>query len=128
MNLGVGEEPDGVHLAQLLPFLRMVTAISIIDSDGREDVITLKATPILEEDELIVQECMIEINGQLLHRFIRVRNNSAQLALLIDLKGLPMRWGDFFKSDLYAFLPLKSQLGCGIGVSNRFQVDPVELI
>jgi len=123
LNPGMGDEPTEDRLAQLLPFLRMITAISIIGSDGRENVITRKTTRILEDDRFTVQDCLIEINEQLIHRLIRVQNNSAQLAMLVDSKGLPIRWTDFFESDLYAFLPLKSQLGCGIAVSHRFQVQ-----
>lgn len=118
-----GGEPDENRLAQLLPFLRKITFLSISDENSRENVITIKNTIISKEDGLMVEECLVVIDEQPAYRLIRVRNNSAQIAMLIDSAGLPIHWKEFFENDLYAFLPLKSRLGCGIGVSHHFQVQ-----
>lgn len=123
LNPDAGEEPDANGLAQLLPFLRKIASVRVTDPNGNEDVVSRREKTILDGEEWTAQDCVIEINGKPSHRFVRVRNNSAQLAMLIDSKGLPALWDDFSDNDLYAFLPLKSRLGCGIGISHRFQVQ-----
>jgi hypothetical protein len=117
----VGLEAD--RLARLLPFLRQTKRISIVSTDGAEETVAIKETMALESKEWVVQECFVEINSRPFLRFVRVRSGSAQMAMLIDSKNFPVRWDDFFPNDLCVFLPLKSRLGCGIGISNRFQVQ-----
>lgn len=123
MNSGVGEKPDAKCIAQLLPFLRKIKNIKIIDNNKSEDVVSLKPKMFIEGEGWTVEDCAIEINGRLSCRFLRVRSGSAQLAMQIDSKDFPTSWGDFFRNDFYISLPLKSHLGCGIGISNRFKVQ-----
>jgi len=121
LNSSTGEYPDANRLAQLLPFLRKIKSIRIVDIHGNEDIVRLKEMP--EDEGCSVKECTVEISGQSSCRFIKVSNGTAQMAMLIDSKGFPTNWSNFFSNDFYIALPLKSHLGCGVGISNNFKVQ-----
>ena len=58
-------------------------------------------------------------------RLLRVRHDGheGQLGLLLGGDRLPVAWSDVFDSDVFAVLPLRVRLGCGVGVSNLFEVQ-----
>ncbi len=53
----------------------------------------------------------------------RSLEHAGQLALLLTGEGASARWRDAFGYDLFAGLPLKAELGCGVAVSHRFEVQ-----
>ena len=54
---------------------------------------------------------------------VRHPNHDGQLAVLLAADGLPVAWTETFDSDVFAVLPLRVNLGCGVGVSNLFEVQ-----
>ena len=59
-------------------------------------------------------------------RFLRVRHpdHEGQLGVLLAPDDqLPVAWTEAFDSDVFSVLPLRVKLGCGVGVSNLFEVQ-----
>jgi hypothetical protein len=58
-------------------------------------------------------------------RFLRARHfdHAGQLAVFLGSDGLPAAWNEGFDADIFAVLPLRAALGCGVGVSNLFEVQ-----
>src|SRR5207249_3231765 len=58
-------------------------------------------------------------------RLLRVRHKEreGQLGLLLGDDELPVAWNDAFPSDVFAVLPLRVVLGCGVGVSHLFEIQ-----
>lgn len=145
LRQGVLEPADdfGQHALCLLPFLSRIQEISIRQTDGTE----AKATrfpetagqhgipgAVAKQVTLSVLESGREREPRVIH-VIRVwhTGHAGQLAMLLASDGLPAPWHDAFSRrgldgqsvpcDFYAVLPLKSDLGCGIAVSHRFEVQ-----
>lgn len=120
---------QGVRLADLLPFLRKITSIDLINKDER----LIKMEVMVEESSEIAENMLIEkvvISGVINIRggkisFIRCRHkeHQGQIALYIDSENLPAHWRDRFASDIYVALPLRVNLGCGISVSHLFDLQ-----
>jgi len=123
LNANAEKRLDVNRLAQLLPFLRKIEKLRVTDTNGNQDIVVLKEKTIIEDQDWSTRDCIIEINERPLCRFVKVRSGSSQLAMLVDTKHIPAKWDEFSDNDLYAFLPLKSRLGCGIGISHQFHVQ-----
>ena len=129
---GVSEEHDqtGERLVNLMPFLRQVVELELKNSNGsiRRIGLNHRINSSLPEKQITVE--WVELAeadhvraGKV--TFFRVRNQvkPAQLGLYIDPEGLPAHWESGFKSDIYAVLPLRTHLGCGLGVSHLFELQ-----
>lgn len=125
------EERDGErgHYANLLPFLRNVGELRIEHSDGTAlDLKTtsrkvLHTTEGYEVDRLTISHTT-HASGRTV-RLLRVRhcNHDGQLGLLLGSDGLPVAWNDAFEFDVFAVLPLRVHLDCGVGISNLFELQ-----
>jgi hypothetical protein len=132
---------SGQHALSLLPFLRKTQQISISHADttlveaGVRDVNRLQAEG---SEDAVAEAVTITVSDGDARRdvlFLRVRHcdHAGQLAMLLASDGLPAPWSDGFSrtiasgqsstSDLYSALPLKSELGCGVAISHRFEVQ-----
>ena len=125
----------------LLPFLRQTKQISIAHSDTRAADATTRTVEELGRPLSkgpVVELVTIEVSDDGTSRnvrIIRVRstNHSGQLAMFLASDDLPASWSDGFTRtsgygqsstcDFYSALPLKSELGCGVAVSHRFDVQ-----
>jgi hypothetical protein len=125
------EERDGERgrFANLLPFLRHVDKVHLLHSDGtRLDLRVTSKTLLRTTKEYVVDQVFIEgarhVAGGTI-RFLRARQSGheGQLAVLLASDGLPVRWSEAFDADVFAVLPLRPRLGCGVGVSNHFEVQ-----
>ena len=125
------EERDGERgrYANLLPFLRNVQDLRVEYSDGTSLSLRTTSRRILHTTDGY-QADYVEIRGAT-HvlgdtiRLLRVRHDGheGQLGLLLGSDRLPVGWSDVFDSDVFAVLPLRVRLGCGLGVSNLFEVQ-----
>lgn len=130
---GVVEEtdPTGARLANLTPFLRHVREVSLKNSFC-ETVRTLRVDVVgaVGEDKAGIVVELVKISGVGVVRggeirMIRLRRAGSpeQLGIYISPDGLPSNWGDVFEKDIFAVLPLSIHLGCGLGVSNLFELQ-----
>ena len=128
---GAREERDGERgrYANLMPFLRNVEDLRVEYSDRTSLGLKTTARRMLRTTDGY-QVDHVEISGAT-HasgdtiRLLRVRHDGheGQLGLLLGGDGLPVAWRDVFDSDVFAVLPLRVRLGCGVGVSNLFEVQ-----
>jgi hypothetical protein len=125
------EERDSERgrFANLLPFLRQVDEVRIQQSDGNS--LELKVTSqgaLRTADEYLVDRVEVagasHVPGGVI-RLLRVRHprHERQLGVLLGPDGLPVAWTEALDSDVFAVLPLRVRLGCGVGVSNLFEVQ-----
>ena len=128
---GAPEERDSVRgrYANLLPFLRNVGDLRVEHSDGTSlDLKTTSRRMLCTTDGHQVDH--VEISG-VTHasggviRLLRGRHDGheGQLGVLLGSDRLPVAWSDVFDSDVFAVLPLRVRLSCGVGVSNLFEVQ-----
>lgn len=113
----------------MLPFLRNVGELGVEYSDGTS--LNLKTTlrRVLRTVEGYEVD-RIEISGAT-HmagdaiRLLRVRttHHAGQLGVLLGADGLPVAWSDVLAFDVFAVLPLRVHLDCGVGISNLFEVQ-----
>jgi len=133
LTKGVKEEmdPKGERLANLLPFLRNVNEIELRNSDGIssralkiETVVSGKTDDNGITVEIVRLAPVDYIRGREI-RMIRLRRDegSEQLGIYISPEGLPSHWEDAFEKDIFAVLPLSVHLGCGLAVSNLFDLQ-----
>lgn len=119
---------DTSRLLNLLPFLGMVRRLEF-RTDGTAPVeFAVDVKPPIAIGSMLVEQVTISspailCDGSL--RFIRCRsqNHAGQLALLLARDRNPARWDEVFDCDLFAVLPLKAKLRCGIAASHRFEVQ-----
>ena len=125
------EERDGERgrFANLLPFLRHIDMLHLLHADGsRFDLRVTSETLLRTATGYLVDRVSIEgarhVAGGTI-RFLRVRHrdHEGQLAVLLASDGLPIGWSEAFDADVFAVLPLRAKLGCGVGVSNLFEVQ-----
>jgi hypothetical protein len=131
-------ENAGQHALCLLPFLGRIREIGIRDVDGREakavcrsQVLLERGGAVAERVTLVVRENGTERESDVIR--VRHRDHVGQIAMYLASDKLPTAWRDAFSRtgpddqtlpcDLYAVLPLKSDLGCGAAVSHRFEVQ-----
>ena len=128
---GAREERDGERgrYANLLPFLRNIEDVRVEHSDGTLlDLKTTSRTVLRTTDGYQVDHVEIKganrASGDTI-RLLRVRHDGheGQLGVLLGGDKLPVTWSDAFDSDVFAVLPLRVRLGCGVGVSNLFEVQ-----
>lgn len=128
------------HALCLLPFLRQTEQISITHSDSRTAVATrsvleLRRSTADESVAEMITMSLSEDGARSTVRIIRIRNAShaGQIAMFLASDDLPVAWSDGFTRasgsgqsstcDFYSALPLKSELGCGVAVSHRFDMQ-----
>ena len=131
LTANAGEERDGEkgRYANLLPFLRHIDVLHIEHSDAT--TFDLRVTPkilLRTANEYVIDHVVITgarhvIGGTI--RFLRARHcdHGGQLAVLLASDGLPVAWSEAFDADVFAVLPLRAKLGCGVGISNHFEVQ-----
>lgn len=122
------EERDGERgsYADLLPFLRHIDVLHLEHSDGTRFNLHSTATNVLrtaagyEVDRVTLDR----IPGGTI-TFLRAKHSGhrGQLATLLGSDGLPVAWSEAFDADMFAVLPLRAKLGCGVAVSNLFEIQ-----
>jgi hypothetical protein len=125
------EERDGEkgHFANLLPFLRHIDMLHIQHSDGVKFDLQVTSNALLGTangftvDHVVIDGVRHVSGGAI--RFLRARHcdHGGQLAVFLGSDGLPAAWSEGFDADVFAVLPLRAALGCGVGVSNLFEVQ-----
>ena len=118
---------DTSRLLDLLPFLRKITHLEFWTPESALEV-DVTASEVLVTNSAVVEKVVLSEpgatpNSQLSLLRCRSLEHAGQLALLLTSEGAPARWRDAFSYDLFAGLPLKAELGCGVGVSHRFEVQ-----
>ena len=122
------EVRDASRFLGLVPFLRMITRLQVLSTDGESTTIVAAPPEPGSGNGTLVEQIEISapktVRGGSV-RLIRCRNKShaGQLALLLAQDGTPARWDEVFSQDLYAALPLQARLGCGLAASHRFEVQ-----
>jgi hypothetical protein len=125
------EERDGEkgRYVNLLPFLRYIDRLHIQNSDGLQvDLQVISKTLLNTANGFVVDQVVIEgarhVSGGAI-RYLRARHcdHAGQLAVLLGSDGLPASWSQGFEADIFAVLPLRAALGCGVGLSNLFEVQ-----
>jgi hypothetical protein len=124
------EERDGEpgRYANMLPFLRNIGELGIEHSDGTSLKLKTTSRKVLRTVEGYEVD-RVEIGGTQVGgaaiRLLRVRcaGHEGQLGILLGADGLPVSWSDALGLDVFAVLPLKVHLDCGVGVSNLFEVQ-----
>ena len=125
------EEHDGENgrFVNLLPFLRHIDRLHIQNSDGTQfDLQVTSKTLLNTANGFVVDQVVIDgvrhVPGGAI-RFLRARHreHAGQLAVFLGSDGLPAAWSEGFDADIFAVLPLRAALGCGVGVSNLFEVQ-----
>lgn len=117
---------DVTHLIDLVPFLRRISRLSLEsagDGIARVDVTT---TSLASGEDVDVQRVTLRgavRGGEVILVRCRSRRHEGQLAIVVGGDGLPRRWDEAFEWDLFATLPLRARLGCGVGASHRFEVQ-----
>ena len=124
----VQELADAAQLIDLLPFLRMTTRLVLHQVNGETIELDVASTRLLTRESTLVEEVDVSRNGAAGNGIVRLlrcrsREHAGQLALLLAQDGTGARWSEAFKYDLFAALPLKAQLGCGVAASHRFEVQ-----
>lgn len=107
---------------RLLPFLTQIANIEL-DENNTSHSIVRSEDLIGSESSKNFRYCQIIVDGIPVCRFYKIQSNHAQLAMMVDEKGLPMRWLPEHGYDCYAYLPLQSRLGFGIAISNQFSIQ-----
>lgn len=129
---GVKEEqdPTGERLVDLMPFLRQVNHLKLRNTNGTSRSIRSEPAELVSSNEGTVELEWVKLVGvehvrEGIVNFIRFRNRShpAQLGLYIDPEGYPAHWESAFTRDIYAVLPLRTYLGCGLGLSHLFELQ-----
>lgn len=119
---------DGARLLDLLPFLRMVGRLEFRAANGTASQLDVACTTLTAEGSTIVEHVAVSgserVHGGVV-RFLRCRSlaHAGQLALLLGPEGMPARWDESFSHDIFAALPLRARLGCGVAVSHGFDVQ-----
>jgi hypothetical protein len=130
------EEGDGERgsYADLLPFLRHIDVLRLEHSDGMSFELRATATKLLstaagyEVDRVTIDRVISGgargVPGRTI-TFLRARHSGhrGQLAFLLASDGLPVAWNEAFDADIFAVLPLRAKLGCGVAVSNLFEIQ-----
>lgn len=125
------EERDGMRdrYLNLIPFLRQIDLVGVEHSDGESLTLKTSSRTVLRTGEQYQVEGVeirgaTQVTGEVV-RLLRVRHeeHEGQFGLLLGDDGLPVAWSDAFESDVFAVLPLRVRLGCGVGVSNLFEVQ-----
>jgi hypothetical protein len=109
-------------LAMFLPFLNQISKIDLYDG-GKHFIIQRIDEIIQTKDNTTVKRCTITIGDKAEHRLYKITENNAQIGLLLDDGGYPVKWKSFFNKDCYAYLPLKSFVDCGLGISHQFSIQ-----
>jgi hypothetical protein len=131
LTAGAREERDGEHgrYVNMLPFLRNVEELGVEHSDGSSLNLKTTARRVLRtvdgyEVDRIEISGATHVAGDTI-RLLRVRctTHEGQLGLLLGIDGLPVAWSDALALDVFAVLPLRVHLDCGVGVSNLFEVQ-----
>jgi hypothetical protein len=134
---------DSRRLGSLLPFLRQVEGLELGDGAGRDHHITSEVEDLGDVRGGRVHADVVTVRGiegvrgeaaTLLR--LRDRDGEAQLALRFDRgKPAPWDWTVGFGAtvptdsgvpdgpDLYAVLPLRTRLGCGVAASHLFEIQ-----
>lgn len=118
---------DASRLIDLVPFLRLTTRLEFqtqalaVFADVASNEICVNDSAIVER--VVISAPGVTSDGQLQFLRCRSRLHAGQIALLFTNDGAPARWRDAFGYDLFAALPLKAELGCGVAVSHRFEVQ-----
>ena len=107
---------------RLLPFLHHISEIEVVINDEKS-LITRIEQPVLSSNHVLTTYNEIRIDDSIVCRFYKIRQQHAQLALLLDKSAKPVRWLSEFDNDCYSYLPLKSRLDFGFAVSNRFSIQ-----
>jgi len=113
----------------LLPFLRHIDMLHIQHSDGTMFDLQVTSNTLLGTangfavDHVVIDGVRHVSGGAI--RFLRARHrdHGGQLAVFLGSDGLPAAWSEGFDADIFAVLPLRAALGCGVGVSNLFEVQ-----
>jgi hypothetical protein len=126
------EEHDGERgrYANLLPFLRHIDLLRLEHSDGtmRLDLRVTPKTILSTAAGYVIDRVVIEgarhVGGGTI-QFLRARHSGhgGQLAILLASDDLPVAWSEAFDADVFAALPLRAKLACGVAVSNLFEVQ-----
>jgi hypothetical protein len=137
---GLPEAP-GQHALCLLPFLTRIREISIRKEDQHQAKAICSCEVCLDRsstDGAVAERvtlAVLENGAEREFSVIRVRHlhHEGQIAMYLASDELPAAWRDGFSRtgpdgqtmpcDFYAVLPLKSDLGCGVAVSHRFEVQ-----
>jgi hypothetical protein len=119
---------DASQLLDLLPFLRMITRLELRVGDDVTAQLNLVSRVVLEEESTLVEQVTVsgqEGAGDEVVQLLRCRSrqHAGQLAILLATDGTPARWDERFRHDLFAALPLRAKLGCGVATSHRFEVQ-----
>jgi len=119
---------DPALLLDLLPFLSMVRRLEFRAGGGVPVVLTVRPEEPASHGSMLLEQVTISAPGVLRDgelRLIRCRSrtHAGQLTLLLSRDGTPARWDEAFDHDLFAVLPLKAELGCGVAASHRFEVQ-----
>lgn len=116
------------ELINLLPFLREVDRIELRDA-RTETSLRLCVEETWSCGDGVIGE-LVTIEGASFLRANRVRllrlrqaDHAGQIAVLLADDGLPAPWAEAFAYDAFVVLPLHARLGCGVGVSSRFEVQ-----
>jgi hypothetical protein len=115
--------------ANMMPFLRRVDEIGVDHSDGTSLSLKMTSRSVLrtiegyEVDRIEISGATEAPGGSV--RLLRVRctGHEGQLGVLLGDDGLPVAWSDALALDVFAVLPLKVHLDCGVGISNVFEVQ-----
>ncbi len=123
------------RVRNLLPFLSMVSQLELQHHDETRIVFTVIGTRVLDAalggttgSTYCIERvtlCAENAYGAEPVTFVRCKSmrHAGQLGMLLARDGTPARWDEAFEQDLFAVLPLKARLGCGIGVSHRFELQ-----
>lgn len=123
------------RLRDLLPFLGMVNRLELHQQAGPMRVFTVTPTIVADVAEDVADRSAFSVERVAISSedapseeavtFLRCRSkeHAGQLGMLLARDGTPARWDEAFDHDLFAVLPLKAKLGCGVGVSHRFEVQ-----
>jgi hypothetical protein len=130
----VVEERDSANgakgrYANLVPFLRQIDNLGIEHSDGSSHELLVDAEIVLrtadeyQVDRVAIRGLQHVPGGAISLLRVRHPNHDGQMGLLLAPDGLPAAWNEAFDSDVFSVLPLRVKLGCGVGVSNLFEVQ-----
>jgi len=107
---------------RLLPFLHHISEIEVEINEEKSLINRIEQT-VLSRNDVLITYNEIRIDNSIVCRFYKIRQQHAQLALLLDKSDKPIRWLSEFDNDCYSYLPLKSKLDFGFAVSNRFSIQ-----
>jgi len=107
---------------RLLPFLHYISEIEVVINEEKSLITRIEQT-VLSRNDVLITYNEIRIDDSIVCRFYKIRQQHAQLALLLDKSDKPVRWLSEFDNDCYSYLPLKSKLDFGLAVSNRFSIQ-----